>query len=196
MLSWAIFMLGFGPCVERRTGEEGRYVAWHNSSYKRAALLSYGDRLDQLFEVEGFLHRELRERGHRLWMEPAAKVLHLNTSALANWISELFNAGRVFGGRRARSWSTGRRLLYLFGSPLIPLRRLPGVLSQIYQSGLAQRLLPRILPSVCLGLILHTVGEMVGYACGIGSAARKYSRNEFCRLQALSRHDKCEWALS
>jgi hypothetical protein len=161
--SWTLLLTCFGPCVERTTAEETAYLAWHNTSYKRTAFLETTQELGDLLAVEGFLQARLRSQGLRLWMQPAARTMHTNSTRWRSWFGVLFLGGRSYGANRAKSWSVGRRLLYAGGFFLIPLVRFPRVLRDLREANLAGRLLPQILPCLGLALLVHSVGEVAGY---------------------------------
>ncbi len=175
MISWAIFFTDFGPWIEQPLAVETRGLAPHQTSYKRSILLEYGTELGAMLEVEGILHRDLISKGHRLYLEPAAKVNHLNPSLLSSYLGAEFYGGRMFGAARVRyeNWSVWRRLVYIGGMPLIPVIRLRRVLSEVRRSGLGNNLLPSILPPVMMGIISHSLGELVAYAFGVGDAPRR-----------------------
>jgi hypothetical protein len=156
------------------------HLPGHNSSYKREILLQYGDQLETMMEAESLLHWDLRSRGYQLYLEPAAKVAHTNFARLSAWVEVQFHAGRVFGADRARDWGLSKRLLYGIASPLIPLVRLQRILGELYQRR-QYRLMVRVLPMLLLGLGLDGLGQMLGYAVGMGDSLQKVSEFEFHR---------------
>ncbi len=181
LLSWASLFLDYGPWIERKERGPMADVPAHNGSYKRAALLEYGDRLEEMLESDTVLNADLRDRGHRLFLEPRARVYHLNVSRPGPWVVERFLAGRAFAASRARSWAASRRLAYAVGSPLIPLVRLSRILPQIRASGRAPELLPRLLPALVGALAFSAFGELLGYAFGAGGAPRRLYEIELHR---------------
>ena len=64
VVSWADLIMGYGPWMAPITKHEPDYLPGHNSSYKRAVLLEYGDRLETLMEAETILMWDLRAKGH------------------------------------------------------------------------------------------------------------------------------------
>jgi len=191
MISWASLFSDFGPFVEPAEGGERRSLAWHHAAYKRAILLEYGPDLELMMETEGILHCDLRARGYRLYLEPAAKTFHLNVSLLLAYLASEYHGGRLFGAARARHgrWTGFRRLVYVGGMPLIPLVRLWRVLREIRRSGRAGGVLPRILPPLIMGLASHAVGEVTGYAAGAGEAAQRRVEFELHRSRYTRERD-------
>src|SRR5688500_5467858 len=100
---------GYGPFLWPTPSREVDFLPGHNSCYKRDVLLGYGDRLESMMESETVLHWDLRANGHRLYLEPAARVAHMNFSLWLSWIPAQFLNGRLFAGARAREMSHPRR---------------------------------------------------------------------------------------
>jgi hypothetical protein len=143
---------------------EATFLSGNNVSYKRAPLLAFGDRLDELLIVDFNIQSALRERGERLFIEPDALVEHENY----NRIEHLWNANRaycrVLASTRARGWPVRRRLFYALAAPVAA----PAIKLVRLARGVAGR--PRLaaqtvaaLP-VILSTYLHSAaGEARGY---------------------------------
>ena len=192
MISWAGLLLNYGCCLDTVGASASKHLPWHNISYRRELLLNYGHDLAAMLAVEGVLLDDLAAKGHGLYFEAAARTSHLNISLLSSWISHTFWGGRLFGAIRARKkkWSVWRRLLYIFGGPLIPMIRLWRTLPKIYLTGRQRELMPRILPAMLAGLIPHAIGEVMGYALGLGNAEQHYSFYEMKRTQHITAQDR------
>ena len=115
------------------------FLPGHNSSYKLVLLLEYGPELEGMLESETTLHSSLRQKGHQLYLEPGARISHLNYENLSVWIRTQYLSGRAFAADRSEHWPSSRRLLYAVGGPLIPLVRLRRILGQMRE---ARRPLP------------------------------------------------------
>lgn len=184
-ISWVDLLLGYAPWLDPAPRGVIDHLPGHNSSYKQAILLDYGPDLEAMLEAESVLHWDLRAKGHQLYLEPAAKVSHLNFGRLCSWIPAQFHSGRVFAAGRGRSWSPLRRLLYAGGAPFIPLVRFWRILRRARQAG--PRSLPlKVLPALILGLVVSALGELLGYASGAGDAKLKLSTFEFHRVRHLA----------
>jgi hypothetical protein len=192
MISWASLFTDFGPWVEPVEAGEINHLPWHHAAYKRALLLEYGPKLEAIMETEGLLHRDLQDRGYRLYLEAAAKTNHVNISLLSSYIMAEFHGARMFAANRAAStkWSIFRRLLYVGRMPLIPCVRLKRVLREIYRSGRERELLPRILPALIVGLVADAFGQLTGYAFGAGAAAQRRVSFELSRYQHVTQQDR------
>jgi hypothetical protein len=185
-ISWANLLVEYAPWMEGARGGEREHLPGHNGSYRRDVLLAYGDRLEAMLDAESVLHWDLRGRGHRLYLEPRARTLHLNfTAALPSAVLR-FNGGRLFAAARSRGWPRLRRLAFVAGSPLIPFVRFARVARSLPA---AER--PRgVLPAVFAALACDGAGEMVGYALGAGRAMEKLSDMEFHRHRYISRRGR------
>jgi len=100
MLSWANLLLEYAPWFDGAERGERSELPGHNSAYKRDQLIMFGDGLEHVFEVESVVQRELRARGGKLLLEPAAITSHLNFSRMRPVLYLRFKAGRSFAGHR------------------------------------------------------------------------------------------------
>lgn len=189
-VSWADFLIGYGPWIDPAPSGSVEFLPGHNTSYKRAILLEFGTDLEAMLEAETVLHWELRKKGYELYLEPAAKTSHVNFSLLSSFIRAQYLNGRLFAGTRANIMSTLQRLLYVGGSPLIPFVRLARIFKAIHRPGRPHVRLLCVLPVLLLGLVLDGLGQMIGYASGIGDSKQKLENFEYHRRQHLSKRDK------
>ncbi len=191
MISWAEIFLDFGPWVAPAPGGFVNGLPWHNTSYKKPILESYGASLADVLEAEIWVQWDLLASGQQLYLEPQSKMHHLNHSRLAPYIGSCFYGGWLFGGKRAKygQWSMFRRFAYTGGAFLIPAIRLPRILKLIFRSGRQHQLLPMVLPALLIGLIVHAAGEGVGYALGPGRSAEKRCDYELRRRCFLTHTD-------
>lgn len=196
-LSWANILLDYGRWLA--TSERGVIddVPGHNAAYKRDALLQFGDDLPRQLRADSIMHAELRRRGYELYLEPAAKIEHLNVSRLRWSAKERFFSSRQFAGVRARDWPVLRRLLYIGGAPLIPVVRLKRIIGFARRPANAPSLL-RLLPALSFVLLISAAGELVGYAFGPGRGGFGYQievfRSRFVRTADQVRDaDEATW---
>jgi GT2 family glycosyltransferase len=190
-VSWADLFIGYGPWLEPVERGDVPFLPGHNSSYRRDVLLAFGDRLDELLAVETVLHWELRARGHRLRMEPAARVAHTNFSLWSSWIPVLWLNGRVFAGQRRKSMSPLARLVYVGGAPLIPLVRAARAARAARTTSLRLQFL-RALPALMLGLGVDALGQMACYAFGSGDDSERLAFYECHRVKHVTARDRRE----
>jgi predicted dehydrogenase len=193
LVSQADFIIGYGPWMEPISGQEMPFLPGHNSSYKRDELLALGGRLERLMEAETVLHMEWSAQGKCLWVEPAARVRHMNYSLWRSWIPVQVLAGRVFGGMRASGWPRRRQLFYAAASPLIPAVRFWRSLRELRRPGWTLGGILRIAPVLACGLILDGVGQFLGYWLGPGDAVESLARYEFNRVDHVQNEERSLW---
>lgn len=180
LTSQANMVIEYGPWLDPVEGGEHSHIPGHNSCYKRAVLVQFGESLGQWLEAESVLQWELQSHGHRFAIEPRARVRHENFARLVPSIGLRFHGGRIFAARRAQRWSLGRRALFAVASPLIPVVRW---LRCIPAATRANGGTPpwRMWPTLALLLACDGAGECVGYLAGAGASTRRASEMEFHR---------------
>jgi len=182
MLSWADFYASYGEWSQPIPSGTVCHLPGHNSSYKRDILLAYGEQLDNLVQAESVLHRYLRARGHQLWLESGTCTSHLNFASWSSWIPAQYYTGRQFAATWAQAWFWSRRLLFTIASPGIPWVRLWRIQKHIRLAhGIGFFI--RLLPTLLAGLLVNSLGQMVGYAAGVGSSIDKVTKYEFHRVK-------------
>jgi hypothetical protein len=189
-VSWANLLLEYGLWIDRSTRAEMDNLPGHNSSYDRALLMSYGDNLENMLEVEAVLQRDMADRGHRLLLEPRATTQHFNFSKIRSTLPLRFNCGRSFAGHRIIGWSMPKRIAFALGAPLIPLVRLVRILKMLRSSERYSSLIPRIIPMLCLAVLTDGLGELVGYITGPGDSPRYLGLIEFKRWNVMNASDQ------
>lgn len=169
-------------------GCEMEVLPGHNSSFERRVLLSYGEHLVQLLTNENLLFQRLVEDGQRLYLEPRARVAHLNTVGLGITARGLYLYFRTFGRLRAREfgWSRWRRAGYVVFAPLVPLYfllRMDRILAR--RRSPWRSLLWRQAPFLLACQAVGALGQAVGLVLGPGSAERDFSHYEMTAERPL-----------
>lgn len=189
--SWAQLYMTYGQYTEPvRSGEVGD-LHGHNGSYKRDALLNYGDRLGNMLIRANILHMDLRAKGHRLYMEDRASIYHVNVSKTVSILFDLFYNGWLYTAALAdyKGLSRFERLKGIIIEPPIIARHFLGTLGSIRRAGKSRELLPRALPIIASGLAVHMLGKMYGYVAGYGSAQKHINSYEFDRYKYITAED-------
>lgn len=181
LISWADVLIGYGRWLPGAKKGEVEFLPGHNSAYKRSVLLEYGSDLPGMLDAETVLHWDLRRKGHRLYLEPAARIAHMSFGRLRPWTKAQCYGGRLFASQRAQDWSLPKRLFYLAASPLIPAVRLGRVI-RLWGSPQRPNLsLVKVLPALAFGLLLDGVGQACGYAFGTGDTVERMTPLHFHR---------------
>lgn len=177
-VSWGTFLVFYGQWFGNNLPTEVHHLPANHSCYRHEILMAYGSQLADMLEVESVLHWDLITRGEHLYLDPAARVYHLNYSSVAPLLKEYFYASRVFAANRAALWGAGQRTVYALGSALLPLIRWRRVAKQAALSRLASDLLVRSSPALFLNLCAGAAGELLGYLLGTGRSAECLARFE------------------
>ena len=189
--SWVNYVLSYGGFAPPQEAGERDLLPWHNSSYKRAALVPFADRLGALLEWEGSLQAELRARGHSLYLEPAARTHHSNVSRAWSTVGLNTQRGRIMGAQRAarERWPLWRRTLQAAAFPLFPLLQLRTVLPEMRRMPVPPALRTRVLLGVGATLGVLAAAEAWGLLAGEGDAVARIEDYELHRARHLTRRD-------
>ncbi len=179
-------MLDYGRWLSPGAAREVETVPDFNCSFKRDALLESARPLEELFEARSAVAQDLRHRGYRLYLEPAAKLAHLNVAKPGPWLVERYLAGRILGGARVTSWPTRRRLLYLAGSIAIPVVLFLRAARVAWRLRLSWPRRAAIALPLLIGSLAWTLGEVVGYVCGSGRAPQRMMEYELHKASYAS----------
>ena len=183
IVSWADLLIGYGPWLAPVARRDADYLPGHNSSYKRAVLVEYGDELARLMEAETILMWDLRAKGHRLLLDPTAQTAHMNFGLWSSWVRVMFLNGRAFAHTRSATWPIAKRVVFVGASPIIPFVRLARTLGHARRLGRGLSFLARVIPALCAGLVMDGVGQMAGYAFGAGDAHARLAEFEWHRTK-------------
>jgi hypothetical protein len=189
-VSRADFLIGYSPWASPCESGEVHILPGHNSSYKKAVLLEYGDTLADYLQAETVLHYDLTRRGKKLYLEGRARTAHVNFSRLSSWFTVQSMQGRVFASERRKNWGAAKRLLFAAASPLIPAVRLARITRQYFSAPRSAAGYIRTLPHLALGLALDGVGQFAGYAFGAGDTVGDIATLELQRIDHITEDDR------
>jgi hypothetical protein len=111
-------------------------------------------------------------------------------SRLRPWAAERYFLGRWLAGTRASWWPVTRRLAYAAAAPLITVVRLRRILDTTRRTTGEQRLLPRVLPALVLGVGIATAGELIGFLFGAGDAGKRVIAYDIRKLDCVTEADR------
>jgi len=157
----------YGPWAHPGPHGPLRLLPGNNVAYKREALLSLGDRLDNQLVVDFNVQHELRSQGRETYLESGALVAHENFERVTELFAANFSYTRLMAMNRAAGWSGARRLAYAI---LVPLAVPPMKLGRLLRSLRGRRRLwgqvAVTLPWVVANYAWSSVGEALGYLGG------------------------------
>jgi len=180
-ISWSDFFMAYGCWSMPEEIGDVKQIPGHNSSYKREVLISLGERFPQLMHSESVLHRALRGRGYKLYLESGTCTAHQNFYTWKVFIAARFYSGREFSGTWAIEWPWYKKAAYAVASPGIPFLRLYRTRKHIVRNK-GNRYFLRLFPCVMAGFLVEGLGNFLGFIAGQGSASRKIAKYEFNRI--------------
>jgi hypothetical protein len=190
VVSWVAMVMGYGRWVEPVTGGTIDDIPGHNSSWKRSLLLEYGTELESMLPAPTFLNWDLRAKGYELYLEPSAKMRHLQVSSPWSCLVEQFHVARLFPAERSRNWPWSQRLLYVCGMPVLLTRHLRGWLAHFRRIDPTGKILAKAWPLLLIALGVWGVGEIAGYTFGVGLAQERTLCFDTHRYRYLNRRDR------
>ena len=191
-LSWTNMLIAYGQWLESRGAGAIEWLPAHNVSLRRELLDEHGHELASLLGREGLLLRKLLAAGRRFAFAPLARICHVNPSTLRATASLRFDAGRLYGARRAADerWTAFKRLIYIGAGPLIPFVRYRRLSADLLGRTRPRDAASTTSPSLFLGLVFDAAGQMIGYAAGPGGAPRRLAVFEMDRMRHVTRQDR------
>lgn len=187
LLARVCHRLDFGH-LRAEAPEFVEWTPWHNTSYRREALLSFGKELGELLELESHLQSRLLAQGEKLLLYPDAKILHTANSTWRTVLKTYFCHGRCFAADRCKEWPTWWRLLYAALSPAFVILMLRAVWSKFENLETLPRLL--YLFHVLIFSAARAAGEAVGFVSGRGEAWDFVVLHEFFLEHRVSRRQR------
>jgi hypothetical protein len=179
--------LSYGEWNEPARGGATTSDSRHNVTFKRDALVEYGDQLGRRLVRDGAILRDLISRGHEFLLEPRARIHHVNPSRLSSTLQLRIGSGRLYAAARANreKWGFGKRLIYTLGAPAIPIVRFLRLRQDLFVSDRKIVPQPKATAALALGVILDGIGQMIGYAFGPGRAGDKLAAFEWERARHI-----------
>lgn len=170
IIDWAVFFCEYSNFISPVADGVVHDLPGPNVSYKRQAVRHILDETkDEYWET--FVHGQLESEGKQLWSDPSVSMIHKKHFTFSDFLSERFHYSRAFAGTRNNSISMKQRLIYLFGSPLLP----PMLMMRISKRVLAKKRhlgeFVLSLPYLLSFMLAWSVGEFIGYATGPGDSA-------------------------
>lgn len=194
MLSWSNMLVAYGQWSASTPEGAIGWLPLHNCSYRKSALVPFGETLSDLFNREGEVLVRLRDEGGSFRYAPTARLRHLNPSSWRSTARLRFDAGRLTAANRwrAEKWGMGKRLVFGLLGPLIPLVRYRRMRGDLFgkspdvterKHGLA----------LLVGLVFDGAGQIAGFLMGPGGARDRLSVFEMDRMSHLNAADSADF---
>jgi hypothetical protein len=169
---WAVYFCEYNGAMPPVPAGETGDLNDANIVYRRRVLEDHLALLD-----DGYwpmtLHPTLLAEGVRLLAVPDMVVHHRGPFDFGYYLRQRFLFSRAFAGVRAASQSSGRRLAYLVGAPLVPAMLLARMAGRVWRKRRRVREFALSLPLTLPALVVLVAGEWVGCLLGPGDALSK-----------------------
>ncbi len=169
LVNWAAFFCEYTPYMTPVVEGEHADLPGNNIAYKRPYLLRHAGELKN-GRWESWINDKLRADGVKLGSTNAAVVRHIKPFKLGHFLVQRFHFARSFAGMRRTDQSLLKRMIYGFGSLLLPAI----LMARVTRTALAKRRhLGRFVAAMPLIAVFFTVGaygELMGYLFGPGSS--------------------------
>lgn len=188
-------LFAVGPWMAPAIAGASTALRWQNTSYKRDVLLSYGDRLPGFLDAEGVFFTQLLADGHRLWLEPSAKLRHASEDQFFRFARGAFISNRLAAARRAEllRFTPARRLLCA-ASALVNITRAPGyILRNLSRSpalAAQRRLAIRRFPYLVVYSGFFCLGACTGFLTGRGRSGELFLDYELNALRDIRGYEE------
>lgn len=170
-LDWAVYFYDYGKYMIPNQAGEVSTLSGNNVSYKRSVLESVQDKFREGF-FETFIHEELKRQGHKLYLVPPAIVYHQKSYEARNALADCYHHARSFAGKRILAAPLWQRLVFVFGSFVLPILLPVRIASRIIKKDRHLKELFLSFPYIVLLMSSWSLGEFCGYSFGEGASAK------------------------
>ena len=167
LVDWAAYFCEYGQFMLPLPGGDVSELPGNNIAFKRAALGRGKEFVEQGF-WKTYWCRALQQEGVQLRSVPSMVVYDRKSYRLFLFLIRRYHHGRCFAGMRITQVSPVMRVLYMIGTPLLPILFMRRIAGSIMQK---RRYLPQFmysLPVSILAVLCWSWGEFCGYLAGPG----------------------------
>jgi hypothetical protein len=154
-----------------------RQLCWGNASYRRDALLEFGDELPPLLQNETMVCEMLLRKGYKLCEDGAVRQVHVREATLNEHGRGAYHLHRSSARLRASlfNWSPLQKMVAVVASPFTPFLRTFKII-RYWQKKDSSRigLVLRNLPRIVMINYYATIGQGLGIALGEGRSGNGY----------------------
>jgi GT2 family glycosyltransferase len=170
---WAVYFYDYGKYMLPNKAGPTDALSGMNVSYKRAVLEEVRDAYQDGF-FETFVNQELKERGYRLYLEPAAIVYHNKKYAVGRAGKDCYHLARSFAAKRVADAAFSKRVFYLAVSIVLPILLPVRIVSAAVKKGRHLKELTGAMLALILLMIIWSYGEFCGYLLGAGNSPSRW----------------------
>ncbi|MDB9372525.1 glycosyltransferase [Nodularia sphaerocarpa] len=164
-IGWAYYFSSFNRFLPRPGVYKYTDLATGCLTIKKWIFEKYGYFSEDKFAEDTLFCWQMAEAGYPLLFMPDIKVYHINLENWQEFILKKIQHGKAFAQVRVRKYnfSTGKHLVYILGSPLLPLLLIYRCTKEVLKAPIYWKYFSQVLPLICLGLLAWSWGEFLGY---------------------------------
>lgn len=166
-LNWAVFFCEYTPYMLPVIEGSATDIPGNNIAYKRPHLLKHARLLDE-GKWESWINDRLRADGVAIASTNRAIVRHIKPFRLGYFLVQRFHFARSYAGMRRTDQSWAKRVIFGFGSLILPPLLLARVSKTVFAKKRHLGKFVACLPLIALFMSVGAVGEMMGYFLGAG----------------------------
>ena len=134
------------------------------TSFKKWIFKKYGPLIEGRYGSDIDLHWKMAKDGNLLKYFPFIIVSHLYEKNHKEFLSHILLHGKSFSEIRriSREMSVFRRLIYIIGSPIIPVKMFFNASTACYRTRTYLKQFLKVFPLVIIGFIFWSIGDVIG----------------------------------
>ncbi len=172
-LDWAVYFYDYGKFMLPNRAGATDALSGMNVSYKRAVL----EEIQEVYKdgfFETFVNEELKKRGHRLYLEPAAIVYHHKNYNLKRAAEHCYHLARSFAAQRVAGAAFSKRVFFIAVSIVLPILLPVRIVAGTVKKGRHLKELAGAVPALILLMVIWSSGEFCGYLFGAGKSTGEW----------------------
>ena len=193
-VSRAQFLLFHGlHGMPERGRDPGRFedtgaLPWHNTAYRRHALIEAIGGDEDLFQTEGLLQERIRSSRSKVRFVICTRTTleHVNMSRMAPALGHAFHGGRIYGSNvaRQRQWGVAHKVVHFASFPALAVLKIVRWAPILNDRSSLQKTLSTFSVAGVVALA-HAWGESMGACLGQGESLNAIMEFEYDRSRFL-----------
>ena len=163
-VNWAYYFCEFYQWMPGSNYNWLEYAPGGITSYKKWIFRKYGFFIEGRYGSDLDFHWKMAKDRNLLKFFPSIIVSHLYEKNHKEFLSHILFHGKSFSEIRriSRKISVFRRLFYIIGTPIIPLKMFFNVLTACYRTRTYLKQFLKVFPLVIIGFIFWSIGDVIG----------------------------------
>jgi hypothetical protein len=161
-VDWAEYFCRYSRDMPPFSGRESLDLPGDNAAYKRHSLESVTDSYRHGF-WEPFVHQRLARNGVVHWQDPELVVRMTRSAGFRAFTTQRRSHGRQYGRDRGAAYSSGRRVVGVLATPVVPVLMTARVLRRVFAKRRYRLRALSVLPLILWFNLAWAIAEARGY---------------------------------